>query len=115
MRRVLLTLAVLAVPTFAWALGADHRKDPVRNPKWPAGLEELVNADNRVHGYFVNWEDVFFFRGDTASLNAFLDRYGKLPDTELRLVLHPGRLRVKSPWDKQPRDVEADWKLYASP
>ena len=117
MRKVAVAGIILAllIPTVAWALGSDHPKQPVNNDKWPKGLAELVNADNRVHGYFVNWEDVFFFRGDTASLNAFLNGYAQLPDTKLKVVLHPGKLEVSSPWDKQPRDVAADWKLYATP
>jgi hypothetical protein len=109
-------ILALLIPTVAWALGSDHPKQPVHNDKWPKGLAELVNADNRVHGYFVNWEDVFFFRGDTASLNTFLIQYAQLPDTRLQVVLHPGKLEVRSPWDKQPRrEVVADWKLYATP
>ena len=113
---VAVAIAVAAMPVaLAWAFGADHPEKPVTNPKWPAGLSELVNVDNRVHGYFVNFEDVFFFRGDTRSLNAFLERYAKLPGAELRVVLHPGKLAVRSPWDKQSRAAEGDWKLYASP
>jgi hypothetical protein len=110
-----MTLTLLVPTTAVWALGADHPKQAVTNDKWPKGLAELVNAENRVHGFFVNWEDVFFFIGDTAALNAFLAKYAQLPDTKLRVVIHPGRLDVRSPWDKQPRGIAADWKLYATP
>ena len=107
-------LAIL-VPTVVWALGSDHPQQPVNNPRWPQGLAAMVNAENREHGYSVNWEDVFFFKGDTADLNDFLQEYSTLTDTKLEVVLHPGNLEVRSPWDKQPRDLAADWQLYASP
>ena len=110
-----IVVMMLLVPSVAQGMGADYSKNPVKNDKWPTGLAELVNAGNLVHGYFVNWEDIFFFRGDTAGLNEFLAKYARLPDTTLRVVIHPGRLHVRSPWDKKPRDIVADWKLYASP
>jgi hypothetical protein len=106
---------VLAASAFAWGLGADHGTRPVGgSDNWPPGLRELVNTDRRVHGYFVNWEDVFYFAGDTDALNAFLGSCARLPGTQVRVVLHPGKADVRSPWDKGPRDVAADWKLYAS-
>lgn len=69
----------------------------------------------RVHGYFVNDEDVFFFAGDGDQLNAFLKSYSQLPNTRLQVVLHPGHPEVKSPWNKQPLKIDANWKLYATP
>lgn len=105
------------IPTLAEALGSDHPNDtPIGGTdKWPAGLTELVNTDQRVHGYFVNWEDILFFEGETAALNGFLEKYAALPDTKLEVVLHPGKLEAKAPWDKNPTGVAADWRLYASP
>ena len=117
MRRFAIVGMILAllIPALAWAVGSDHPKQPVNNDKWPKGLAGLVNAENRVHGYFVNWEDVFFFKGNTAALNDFLTNYAQLTDAKLHVVIHPGRLDVRSPWDKQPRLIAADWQLYASP
>ncbi|MEM8737797.1 MAG: hypothetical protein AAGG38_04875 [Planctomycetota bacterium] len=109
---VILGLALL-VPTVVWALGSDHPQQVVQQPNWPEGLAELANAENRVHGFFVNWEDFFFFRGETADLNEFLTRYSMLASTKLEVVLHPGKLEVRSPGDEQPRDVVANWRLYA--
>jgi len=100
-----------------YALGGDHT-GPVSGSnieKWPAGLKELANSPLRVHGYFVNWEDIFFYAGDVKALNGFLKEYGKLADTRLEVVLHPGKKKASSPWDKQPRDLEVDWKLYTTP
>jgi hypothetical protein len=105
----------LLIPTIAWGLGADHRSGAIDNNQWPKGLAALVSGDNRVHGFFVNETDILFFRGDALALNTFLTKYSELLGTKLQLVLHPGKLEVKSPWDKQPRKIAADWKLYAAP
>lgn len=115
-----LTIAVVIafaflIPAIAWSVGADHPSHPITNDQWPEGLAELVNRDNRVHGYFVNFEDILFFQGDTTALNAFLEQYAKLANTRLKVVIHPGKLEVKSPWDDEPRNISADWRLYASP
>jgi hypothetical protein len=112
---VLLALALL--PHAAFGLGADHPNDqPVGgSDKWPEGLRELVNRPERVHGFFVNWQDYFYFAGDGEKLDAFLKTYAKLPDTNRKIVLHPGKPEVQSPWDKAPRNIAADWKLYTTP
>ena len=49
----------------AFGLGADHPADrPVGgSPEWPVGLVDLVNRDQRVHGFFVNANDFFLFSG----------------------------------------------------
>jgi hypothetical protein len=112
---VLFAALALLIPTIACGLGADHSRGAVNNDKWPKGLAELVNSANRVHGFFVNEIDILFFRGDAPALNTFLTKYSELPGTKLQLVLHPGKLEAKSPWDKQPRKIAADWKLYAAP
>jgi hypothetical protein len=113
--RIVAVALVSISPTVAWAMGADHGTRPVGNSGWPKGLAEIVNADGRVHGYFVNWQDVFFFHGDTQALNEFLEDLTALKGTQLKVVIHPGRLEVKSPWDKQPRKITAEWQLYTSP
>src|SRR5688572_1630563 len=101
-RLFLTALLIAALPSVAWGLGADHPSDrPVgRGDKWPKGLKELVNVPQRVHGYFVNWQDVFFFAGDSDQLNDFLKGCAQLPDTRVQVILHPGQPEVKSPWDK---------------
>ena len=101
----------LLLPALAWGLGRDYPKGPIGVSGWPAGLAELVNVDNRVHGFFVNSQDVIFFSGNTNALNDFLTKYSKLPNTKLQLVIHTGKLEVRSPWDPAARDIAADWKL----
>ena len=95
----------------AFGLGADHPADrPVGgSPEWPVGLVDLVNRDQRVHGFFVNAND-FFFSGDTDALNEFLSFYAILKDTPLTLVLHPGGATAASPWDKETRTA-CEWEV----
>jgi len=114
-RMVLGTLIALALPALALGLGADHPLGPVgRASYWPEGLQELANRKDRVHGFFVNAEDFFFYTGDTKALNEFLRDYAKLKDTKLEVILHVGKKRARSPWDKEDRDIPVNWRLYAT-
>ncbi|MEM6750408.1 MAG: hypothetical protein AAF612_08055 [Planctomycetota bacterium] len=109
-------LLVFAGP--ARALGGDHPTHPQPvggSSAWPEGLTGLVNVPGRVHGYWVNSFDTFFFAGDTPRLNAWLARLSSLEGVSVRVVLHPGNVAVKSPWDDAPRDVHADWTLATGP
>lgn len=101
----------------AFGLGADHPNDhPVSGPSdWPKGLTELVNATNRVHGFFVNAEDVFFFKGDAARLSGVLGEVARLPGVVRRkLILKKGVGEARSPWDKAARGT-CEWQLYVCP
>jgi hypothetical protein len=91
----------------AHALGADHGK---------AGLAkgELVKGQTPVHGYFVNEVDVFFYAGDTAAFNKFAVRYGKLKKATLRVVIHPGTKKARSPWDQADRNIPVTWSYHAA-
>jgi hypothetical protein len=105
-------VAVAGCVTMALALGSDHPKgQPVGGTsEWPEGLKELVNIDARVDGYFVNSDDVFYFRGDAKAFTKFLEEYAKIKDTPLRLVLHPGRGMSTKPWtDSKAEPI--DWSL----
>src|SRR5207249_6119341 len=97
----------------AFGLGADYRNDmPVRSTgHWPAGMTDLVNITNRVHGFFVNDSDVFFFSGSATNFSAFLQDYSKIQGTvdKHRLILHEGLGEAKSPWGKTGKPC--DWKL----
>ena len=119
-----------------FGLGSDYSNgQPVDNPLWPPGLAGLVNQSNRVHGFFVNAQDIFFYSGTAAdfskflqapnvgSTNAeaatgaaaafseFLQAYSKLEGIAAhRLVLHEGIGEAKSPWD--PSGQSCDWELF---
>jgi hypothetical protein len=103
-------------PSLALGLGADHPPGPVGPASyWPAGVSELVNRPQRVHGYFVNAEVVFFYAGDTQALNKFLAAYAKLPQTRLEVILHVGKKKARSPRDQEDRNIAVDWMLYIAP
>lgn len=118
MKRLICTavaiLSVCAVPGSLLARGADHPKPTEGASWWPAGLKELANRPDRVHGFFVNMEDVFFYTGDASAFNDFLAAYAHLDGTILQLVIHPGPKKARSPWDKVDRDIPVDWSLYAA-
>jgi hypothetical protein len=110
-----LGLSLITAPK-AFALGADHPSDKplTAQTNWPSGLERLVNTTNRVHGFFVNSEDYYFFAGSEARFAAFLKDYAQLGGTDpKRLVVHDGVGEAKSPWAKEGRPC--DWKLYTCP
>jgi hypothetical protein len=105
--------AVILVSWNAFGMGADHPNDgPVSvTTAWPEGMHKLINASNRVHGYFINQADIFFFSGNATNLSAFLADYSKISGVEKhRLILHEGVGEAKSPWGTTGRPC--DWKLF---
>ena len=107
-------LALAVCVATALGLGADHPADqPVGGSSgWPPALLDLVNSKGRVGGYFVNQFDSFFFQGDAKAFAAWLERYTALPDTPLRLVLHPGRGDDRRPWSKpDDKRLPVDWQV----
>ncbi len=76
----------------ACALASEHPAGQTLNAasNWPDGLMELVNCKERVYGYFVNFWDYFYFEGDTASLNAFLQKLGDIRHPQPVVTIHPG-------------------------
>ena len=106
LRLLLISILTLALASPARADGEDLPPGPHLQPP------SLIDRDNRVHGFRVNWIDTHFYAGDTAAFNAFVADYAKLPNAKLRVVIHPGTLRAASPWDKQDRGLAADWSLW---
>jgi hypothetical protein len=108
-------VSLLLAGANAFGLGSDYSTNEVTpQSSWPKGMVELVNSTNRVHGFFVNAEDLFFFQGDAAEFNSFLLAYSKIEGIENHeLDLHEGVGDAKSPWEKTPR--ACDWGLYGSP
>jgi len=97
----------------AFGLGSDW-PDALRadNPSWPKGMTDLVNLTNRIHGFFVNDGDAFFFAGSVTNFTSFLEDYSKINGVvdKHRLILHQGTGETKSPWDKTGR--RCDWELW---
>ena len=123
MRRInnLVTVATFAlvtalVPQAALALGADHHnKKEVTSDAWPKGMSALVNLPERIHGYFVNAADVFFFTGNQKLFNEVLLKYSEIDGVvEHKIVIHEGRGRAKSPWQKN-EGLPCDWMIYGCP
>lgn len=82
--------------------------------EYPRGFEELVNATNRIAGYDVNSEMVFFFSGSAQDFTRFLEAYSHIQVAEEhQMVLHDGVGEAKSPWAGTGRPC--DWKLYCAP
>ena len=98
-----------------FGLGSDYfTNDVAQLPSWPKGMAELVNVTNRVHGFFVNENDLFFFQGGVADLNSFLQAYSKIEGIEgHELDVHEGVGDAKSPWEKVP--LACDWSLTGCP
>ena len=108
-----LACALVLGGTNVFGLGSDHPNGvPVNSTGyWPAGMIELANLTNRVHGYFVNDADVFFFSGDAATFTKFLQDYSKIGGTvnQHRLILHGGAGQAYSPWGTT--NQPCDWEL----
>jgi len=75
-----------------FGLGGEYPNgQTLHQPGWPAGMKDLVNAEQRIGGMFVNAEDIFFYSGTAPELSAFLDGYAKIQNIERhRLILHRG-------------------------
>jgi hypothetical protein len=63
-----------------------------------------------VHGYFVNANDFFFYRGDTDEFNQFLQQYARLKKTPLTVVLQPGPGKTNF-ITRDDKEIAFDWKV----
>lgn len=105
-------ITVLFSASSVLALGGDHPQGKITElrPEWPKGLMELVNSDGRVQGSWVNQNDFFFFKGDAAAFGKFVERYAKVLDTPLKVVIHAGSIPLTGPLGK-PAETSFDWQL----
>ena len=95
--------------------GAGYRFSAQAHPKWPAGLLELANLTNRVHGFYCGEQDVFFYSGTAAELQEFLKKYSAVKGiVQHRILLQPGKGLAKSPWQKG-AGRPCDWQIYGYP
>jgi len=106
---VLFVLVLLTAS--ALGLGADHRKGELPpHDGWLKGTHEAVNLPGRVHGYWINSSDALFYQGDNAELEQMLERFEAIPGLNVRVILHPGKGKAKSPWSQEDHG-NADWKV----
>lgn len=118
LKTAMFTISVVALSAAqAFPIGMDHGpvgKTSLRADISPA-LRELINRSDRVHGYFVNSEDIFFYAGDTNALNQFLHGFAALKNTTLSISINQSLTHASSPWDKGTRATVANWRLYCAP
>ncbi len=105
--------ALVGAASALWALVISYPKGPAGNPDWPAGLRELANSDASLGGYGRNWRgwgwiDRVYFSGDTPTLNRFLERYSRIENTPLRVVI---RLDAKPSTGRLGPSGHFDWSL----
>lgn len=114
-RAILIPILFFVIAAPAFALGMDYPAgQPVKLHQAPAAVNDLINNANRIHGFFVNTEDFFFYAGDTAALESFLNRYAALEGIlGHRLIVHPGKGVARSPWDGG-EGMPCDWRLDVS-
>ena len=109
-------LVTVLAPQAALALGGVYpNKEKITSSGWPKGMSELVNLSERVHGYFVNAEEVFFYSGNQKLFDELLLKYSKIDGVaEHKIVIHEGRGRAESPLRKL-EGLPCDWMIYGCP
>lgn len=88
---LLLLIVLRGNPAFAMA--STHPQGPIENQeKWPPGLVDVINRHDRVFGYWVNWDDIFHYRGNTDIFNDFLQSVEQVDEEmcEKVLIQHEG-------------------------
>lgn len=99
-----------SMPT--WGLGQEtfgnSNSRLMSDESWP-GIEAVLDDSHRVYTRWVNGTTVAHFRGDTESLNEFLNRFSAFECEVHEVVLRPGP-GVTQTFEK--RDVIHDWSIY---
>jgi hypothetical protein len=115
--RTIVACALIIATRSTFALGSDYPNGPVTGAQisnWPNGMLRLVDSSNRVYGFWINAEEVFFFSGTATNFSEFLQAYSQIQRIEKHcLILHDGMGEAKSPW--RTTGQSSDWKVYGSP
>jgi hypothetical protein len=106
-----LVALLLASPGPVLALGTETfgNAPAVKQPEWAEGVLDVVNLKSRVYSYWVNGNEIFFYRGNAWALNEALRKYAAVHDDVRQLVLLPGRAKTQT---FQRTVVEFDWQLH---
>ena len=103
---------LLGLSPQVFGLAADWRTgQSVSTDAWPPRLINLVNLPSRFAGYFINQDDYFAFKGDTAGFRACLETciaLGEFAPTTLHI--HKGN-GFFQPLDKDKKPLPCDWQL----
>jgi len=97
----------------AFGLASDYGPgESISHPdNWPPRLVELAKLPTRVAGYFINQDDYFAFKDDTAGFRACLDTciaLGEFASTTLHI--HKGKGAFQ-PLAKDKKPLPCDWQL----
>jgi hypothetical protein len=124
MRKAMVLIAVASLLalccTWALSLPMEHSYRPINpQPGWPEGLADLLLSQQEVYGYldfhYVNFQDYHYYAGDAGAFNEFVERYSKLKDTPLTLILHCGRGMTGGFDVPDKTTIPADWRVAISP
>lgn len=111
----LLALSVVVCPSvFGVARSYDLDRPILQADDWPLGVADLLNSQKPVHAYYVNFQDMFFYSGDSSAFNAFMERYGKLEGIPHTLVLHCGKAETRDKFQGE-RMQSYDWHVLVTP
>ncbi len=77
--------AFCAIP--ALASYREYGTNRVASPRWPIGLEDLVNHPARFAGHSLNGSSEFEFHADTATLNQFVEKYASIHGVQHHVYL----------------------------
>jgi hypothetical protein len=90
----------------ALALGVDYGGNC--EVGWSDNVQALV-SDCVLH-YAVNATETFWLADDTDDVNASLRVWAAL-DHDLEIVLNAGTAKVRTPFEADARDLDADWRV----
>ena len=116
--RTVRTFSIVAVATLSVSIAAELRAagqetygnetlSTANYTDWP-GIEPVINDEHRTYHTWVNGNEHFYYRGDTAALNDFLKRFATAGTTR-EVVLRPAPAATKT-FKGDP--VEFDWMLH---
>ncbi len=103
-------LLIACLPAAALLTSEKGAKElsPANYTDWP-GLAAAINDPARVYQVWVNGNEQFFYRGDTAALNRVLKKFSETQTPRLQVILRPGpgpEVELEN-GERQP----ADWSL----
>lgn len=111
--------AVICTSALGLAGEIDVSRPVVQQTDWPAGVADLLNLQKPVYAFFVNSQDNFYYSGDAAAFNAFMEEYAKLEGIPHTLVLRCGKGEVKdriqNPAGSPLTTYAFDWYVFVVP
>jgi hypothetical protein len=99
------------LPAVALALGEEGfgNAPRPRQEDWSDGVVEVVNLKSRVYFRWVNGNEDFFYRGDSAAINEALRRFASVKDDARQVILLPGSGKTHT---FQGKDVEFEFQFH---